>query len=309
MLTIAVSARALFHMEDGHRIFETEGPDAYDRYMRETEHKPLRPGAAFPLVRKLLKLNEVDSTGRPIAATQKVCVVLLSRNSPSAGLRVMNSTRHYNLAIERALFCKGADRFRYARALGADLFLSLHGSDVSKALENGIPAATLQPKEQEESDDTEIRIAFDGDSVLFSPEADLVYLNGGLQAFTQHEMDKAKLPLGAGPFKTVLEKLHSLQQTYPPGQSPIKLSLVTNRGMPAHERPIQTLRAWGIELDEVVFGAGAPKGPILKALKADIFFDDSAKNISSAADAEVVGGHVPFGHGAIESTEPLKLAA
>lgn len=308
MLTIAVSARALFHMEDGHKVFEAEGAEAYDQYMRSTETKPLRPGVAFPLVRKLLKLNEVDSNGRPIAATQKVCVALLSRNSPTAGLRVMNSARHYNLAIERALFCKGTDRFRYARALGADLFLSLHANDVRMALENGIAAATLGAKEQEESDETDIRIAFDGDSVLFSPEADLVYQSSGLQAFTRHEIDKAQTPLEAGPFKNVLAKLHAVQQMYPAGESPIKLSLVTNRGMPAHERVIQTLRAWGIVLDEMVFGAGMPKGPLLAASRADIFFDDSSKNIASVTSSEIVGGHVPFGHGAIES-EPLRAVA
>ena len=304
MLTIAVSSRSLFHIEDGNKIFEEQGQEAFNDYMRSKENVPLRPGAAFPLVRKLLALN----TTRSPQPRDRVDVVLLSRNSPDAGMRVMNSIEHYGLDIERAAFSQGGDRFRYARAMGAHLFLSANPSDVRMAVEHGIAAATMLPVEcADHSHDHEVRIAFDGDSVLFDSEADDCYRAEGLEAFRKHEVEKANIPLGDGPFKKFLSALHALQKEFPAESSPIKVGLVTARGMPSHARVLNTLRHWGIHLDEAIFCGGLPKGPLLEAFGADIFFDDTQKNIDSAVSCNVPSGHVPYGHGGIVAQE-LKAA-
>lgn len=290
-LTVAVSSRALFHIEDGHEIFEKQGQAAFDEYMLSKERVPLRPGTAFSLIRKLLALNER-------AGTPLVDVVMLSRNSPDAGLRIMNSVHHYGLPIEGAIFSKGGDRFRYAKALGAQLFLSANPGDVKLAVENGIAAATMLPAErQDDMSDSTIRIAFDGDAVLFSAEADQCYQQHGLAEFMRTENEKADVPLGAGPFKPVIEALQLIQKHFPAGECPLKLAMVTARGMPSHHRPIRTLRLWGIELDEAMFAAGRPKGPLLRAFGADVFFDDTKKNITSASDCDIPSGHVPYGSG------------
>lgn len=295
MLTIAVSSRSLFHLEDGHDVFVNEGQEAFNEYMRSKEHIPLRPGTAFNMVKKLLALNTVARPGRP----DRVEVVLLSRNSPDAGMRVMNSIQHYGLPIERAVFSQGTDRFRYAKAMGAHLFLSANPDDVKNAINHGLAAATMLPSERdaEMDDDTHVRIAFDGDAVLFSAEADEHYRAHGLEAFQEHEVQRAKVPLGAGPFKVFLNELHELQKCYPAEQAPIKVALVTARGLPAHARVLHTLRSWGIRIDEGIFAAGCPKGPLLQAFGADIFFDDTKTNIDSAESCNIPGGHVPFGHG------------
>lgn len=303
MLTIAVSSRSLFHIEDGNTIFETQGQEAFDAYMREKENIPLRPGSAFPLVRKLLNLNKLRDPALP----KGVQVIMLSRNSPDAGMRAMNSVQHYGLDIEQAVFSRGADRFKYARAMGAHLFLSANAADVKTALARGLAAATLLPTERDvSSEDDEVRIAFDGDSVLFSDEADQTYRREGLSAFRAAEVEKAAIPLGAGPFKKFLEELTVLQKTLPQDNPKLRIALVTARGMPAHGRPLQTLRHWGIRVDEALFAAGAPKGALLEAFGADIFFDDTVKNISSAAEFNVPSGHVPFGEGGIVGDHPAE---
>lgn len=293
MLTVAVSSRSLFHMEDGNEIFMTQGQQAFNDYMRESENKPLRPGPAFSLVRKLLALNKLIPD-----VSQGVEVVLLSRNSPDAGMRVMNSIQHHGLNIERAVFSQGADRFRYAKALGAHLFLSTTHLDVQNAIAHGIAAATLLPSEREmEEGDGMVRIALDGDAVIFSAEADEFYQKHGLVGFRESETANARIPLGAGPFKKFVMALQELQRCFPVGKCPVNIALVTARGLPAHERVIHTLRHWGVSVDEAFFAAGLPKGPLLEAYGADMFFDDTQKNIASARSCNVVSGHVPFGNG------------
>lgn len=310
-LIIAVSSRALFHIEDGNDIFVQQGQEAFDAYMRSKEDTPLRPGAAFNLVRKLLKLNEVlVSMGRPAL----VDVVILSRNSPDAGMRVMNSIAHYGLPIERAVFTQGDDRFRYAKAFGAQLFLSANPSDVRTAIENGMAAATLVPYESDHGDDTEVRIAFDGDSVIFGSESDAQYRAVGLAGWRDFEEENAHTVLSDGPFKRVLELMHAIQSAFEGGPCPVKIALVTARGMPAHKRVIRTLRHWGLRVDKAIFAGGRPKGPLLVAFGADMFFDDTRTNVESAAECKVSAGHVPFGHGGIvaepaASSQPLRAAA
>jgi 5'-nucleotidase len=289
-LIVAISSRTLFDMEDSHALFEREGIDAYADFQRAHEDDLLAPGVAFPLVRKLLALNE----GAPPEAP-RVEVILISRNSADSGLRIFNSIAHHGLSIKRAAFSNGAPPFPYIRPFGADLFLSANAEDVRNALVAGVAAATLLPSRAPQQRHDQLRIAFDGDAVIFDDEGERVSREGGLAAFAEHERSHAGEPLSGGPFRGFLDALHRLQEAFPTGQNaPIRTALVTARSVPAHERVIRTLRDWGIRLDEALFLGGRAKGPFLEAFGADIFFDDSEHNIVSARD-HVAAGHVPHG--------------
>lgn len=293
-LVIAISSRALFDLEDSHALFEREGVDAFAEYQRSREDDVLAPGIAFPLVRKLLALNHDAAPGVP-----RVEVILLSRNSSDTGLRVFNSIQHHGLSIIRATFTSGAPTWPYAKPFGAHLFLSADAESVRRALEHGVAAATLLPSPAVvpaagDMPRDQIRIAFDGDAVLFDDEGERISRAGGLEAFAQHERERAREPLPGGPFRVFLDALHRLQVAYPIAQCPIRTALVTARSAPAHERVIRTLREWGIRLDEALFLGGRAKGPFLQAFGADIFFDDSPHNIDSARE-HVAAGHVPHG--------------
>lgn len=289
-LIVAISSRTLFDLEDSHALFESDGIDAYAAYQRSHEDDVLPPGIAFPLVRKLLALNG----GAPPEAP-RVEVILISRNSADTGLRIFNSIAHYGLNIRRAAFSNGAPPFRYVRPFGADLFLSANAEDVRAALAAGVAAATLLPARAPEQKHGQLRIAFDGDAVIFDDEGERVSREGGLAAFAAHEVEHKLRPLSGGPFRGFLDALHRLQAAFPSGpDAPIRTALVTARSVPAHERVIRTLREWGIRLDEALFLGGRPKGPFLEAFGADIFFDDSLHNIASARDL-VPAGHVPHG--------------
>ncbi|HKJ18090.1 MAG TPA: 5'-nucleotidase [Xanthomonadales bacterium] len=291
-LVIALSSQALFDMRHSHEVFETQGLKAYAEYQVEHENELLEPGVAFPLARKLLALNE-DEVEHPV-----VEVILLSRNSADTGLRIFNSIEHYDLNIERAAFTSGASPWRYMTAYNADLWLSTNGADVGRALKSGYAAATILPcganRNQEPVEERELRIAFDGDAVIFSDEAERVYQAGGLDAFADSERAAANQPLSGGPFKRVLEALHKIQSAYPQENNPIRTALVTARSAPAHKRVVLTLREWGIRIDEALFLGGRAKGEFLKAFGADIFFDDQQVHIESAS-AHVTAAHVPFG--------------
>jgi 5'-nucleotidase len=290
-LVIAISSRALFDLSESHEIYEREGVAAYQTHQVEREGIVLNPGVAFDLARKLLGLN---ASGRTY-----VEIVLLSRNSADTGLRVFNSIQHYGLAITRAVFTSGSDTSRYVSALGSHLFLSADASDVKHALDSGHAAATIVPRTIGEAatplgKGDELRIAFDGDAVLFSDEAERVYQSDGLEAFSQSERDAAKKPLAAGPFQNFLTALHRIQTEFPRDQQPIRTALVTARSAPAHERVIRTLRQWGIRIDEALFLGGLDKAEFLRAFGADIFFDDQRRHIDSASRV-VPSGHVPHG--------------
>ncbi len=302
-LVIAISSRALFDLEESHRLFEREGVEAYATHQVRHEEDILPPGIAFPLVRKLLALNA--TTSATAAHRPRVEVILLSRNSSDTGLRVFNSIEHYGLAITRATFTSGAPTWPYIKPFGAHLFLSADAEAVRRALEHGVAAANLLPsttgagsaasREHQDVVAGQIRIAFDGDAVLFGDESERVSREGGLEAFVRHEREHAHEPLSGGPFRGFLDALHRLQAAYPAdGSGPIRTALVTARSAPAHERVIRTLREWGIRLDEALFLGGRPKGPFLQAFGADIFFDDSPHNIDSARE-HVAAGHVPHG--------------
>jgi 5'-nucleotidase len=286
-LVLAISSRTLFDLEDAHELYVRDGLAAYLDYQRSREDEVLSPGAAFPLVRKLLALQGPDGS-------QSVEVILLSRNSSETGLRIFNSIQHHGLAISRAVFSNGAAPFPYIQPFGAHLFLSTHGEDVRSALKAGVAAATVLPVPALESRHDQLRIAFDGDAVLFGDESERIARGEGLLAFSKNEKDLALTPLSVGPFGAFLHALHDLQQEYPVDEAPIRTALVTARSAPAHKRVILTLREWGVRLDEALFLGGRDKGPFLDAFGADIFFDDSTHNIESAR-RHVAAGHVPHG--------------
>lgn len=286
-LVIAISSRALFDLADSHRVFEEQGLDAYQDYQIAHEDEPLDKGVAFSLVEKLLKLNDA-------LKESPVQVILLSRNSADTGLRIFNSIEHYGLNITRAAFSGGSSPYRYIPPFNCHLFLSTDGVDVRQALEIGVAAATILPSKQPAAQRRLLKIAFDGDAVLFSDEAEQVYKSSGLEAFAKSERAAANEPLSGGPFKPFLASLQQIQQAFPAGEAPIRTCLVTARAAPAHERVVRTLRAWNIRIDESLFLGGLDKGEFLQAFDADVFFDDQEGHCDSARN-HVATGHVPHG--------------
>jgi len=282
-LVVAISSRALFDFEEENRLFEQGDDRAYMQLQLQRLETPARPGVAFSLVHKLLSFNDADHA--------RVEVVILSRNDPVSGMRVFRSAQHYGLPIQRGAFTRGQAPWRYLRPLKANLFLSTHLSDVRAALQVGVPAAQVYPQSVHASDahPHEVRIAFDGDAVLFSDEAEQVFQREGLSAFQAHEARKAAQPLAGGPFKPLLEALHQLQRDGTPRMR-VRTALVTARSAPAHERAIRTLMDWNIEIDEAMFLGGLPKGEFLREFEPDFFFDDQTGHIEHAAR------HVPAGH-------------
>ena len=291
-LVVAISSRALFDFEEENLVFEQSDDRAYMKLQLERLEEPAKPGVAFSLVKKLLAFND--------ATTQRVEVVILSRNDPVSGMRVFRSAQHYGLSIQRGSFTRGQSPWRYLKPLNANLFLSTHLSDVRAALDAGVPAAQVYPHSAHASEahPHEVRIAFDGDAVLFSDEAERVFQAQGLSAFQAHEHAKASQPLLAGPFKPLLAALQRLQQEGTPAVR-VRTALVTARSAPAHERAIRTLMQWNIEVDEAMFLGGLPKGEFLKEFEPDFFFDDQTGHIESAAQ------HVPAGHVASGISNPL----
>jgi 5'-nucleotidase len=301
-LVVAISSRALFDFEEENEVFEQGDDRAYMALQLQRLDIPAKPGVAFSLVQKLLAFNGVraDALDAVKIPPHPVEVVVLSRNDPVSGMRVFRSAQHYGLAIERGSFTRGQPPWRYLKPLHANLFLSTHLSDVRAALDAGVPAAQVYPRSVHASDahPAEVRIAFDGDAVLFSDEAEQVYQSQGLHAFHQHEMEKAALPLPDGPFKPLLFALQRLQQAGTPAMR-IRTALVTARSAPAHERAIRTLMNWNIEVDEAMFLGGLDKGEFLREFEPDFFFDDQTGHIESAAR------HVPSGHVASGVRNPL----
>jgi 5'-nucleotidase len=284
-LVVAISSRALFDFEDENRVFEAADDRAYMQLQLGRLEQPARPGAAFSLVHKLLAFNDAASGVRHVE------VVILSRNDPVSGMRVFRSCQHYGLPIERGVFTRGESPWRYLRPLNAHLFLSTNEADVRSALTNAVPAARVIAHSARASaaHPNEVRIAFDGDAVLFSDESERVFQRDGLAAFQSHERDRAGTPLAPGPFKPLLEALHRLQRA-PASTMRIRTALVTARSAPAHERAIRTLMDWKIDVDEAMFLGGLPKGEFLREFEPDFFFDDQTGHIDNASP------HVPAGH-------------
>ena len=288
-LVVAISSRALFNLDESNSVFEQQGVDSYAKYQIAHENEILTPGVAFPLVQKLLNLNQNGD--------DLVEVILLSRNSADTGLRIFNSIEHYGLQITRAAFTGGDSPYQYVQAFNSHLFLSSHPQDVTQALNAGCAAATIIPAVKNQNNNihtTELRIAFDGDSVLFSDESEQIFQTQGIQAFSENEKHAANQPLSGGPFKGFLTQLQQLQRHFPEDHCPIRTALVTARQAPAHERVIKTLRAWNIRIDEALFLGGLAKVNFLRAFGADIFFDDQQGQCESAS-IHVTTAHVPHG--------------
>jgi 5'-nucleotidase len=288
-LVVAISSRALFDFEEENRVFEKDGEPAYIALQYARLDVPAREGVAFALVKKLLAFNT--------PAQSRVEVVVLSKNDPVSGLRVFRSAKQAGLTIERGVFTRGRSPYRYLDALKANLFLSANEADVMAALDAKVPAARVYPESTQAASRhaDEVRIAFDGDAVLFSDEAERVYQRDGLDAFTEHETARALQPLPPGPFKPLLEALHRLQ-TASGKDIPVRIrtALVTARSAPAHERAVRTLMEWNIAVDEAMFLGGLAKGEFLRSFEPDFYFDDQLGHIDLAR-AFVAAGHVPFG--------------
>jgi 5'-nucleotidase len=285
-LVVAISSRALFDFEEENLQFEAGDDRAYMALQSARLDTPAPPGVAFSLVNKLLAFNRSAELG-PL-----VEVVILSRNDPVSGLRVFRSAQHYGLGIQRGVFTRGESPWRYLHPLQAHLFLSVNEADVRSALAAGVPAARVFPHAAHASaaHPDELRIAFDGDAVLFSDEAEQVFQRDGLDAFQHHELTRAAQPLPPGPFEPLLRALHRLRSAQAHTGMRLRTALVTARGAPAHERALRTLMSWQIELDAAMFLGGLPKGEFLREFEPDFFFDDQTGHVEGAAR------HVPAGH-------------
>ncbi len=291
-MVIGVSSRALFDLQAENEIFEREGVEAYCRYQVEHENEPLKPGPGFSLIQALLQLGGKGKGSEPVE------VIVMSRNNPDTSLRVFNSIRHYGLPITRAVLSGGASLAPYLEAFGTDLFLSACEEDVQCAVDCGIAAGILCTRPPVEKvlpfhNDGQIRIAFDGDAVLFAEDSEWIFKERGLKAFEENEEQNAASPLGDGPFANFLRKLSALQGQYEPQVCPIRTALVTSRSAPAHERVIRTLRSWNVRVDEAFFLGGVEKREVLRAFGAQIFFDDQSVHTQNAAQA-VPAARVPY---------------
>lgn len=299
-LRIGISTRALFDLEEEHKVYEEKGVHAYTALQRERENDPIGKGAAFELVDRLLKLNEP-------ATDPFVQIVLLSRNSPDLSLRAFKSIKHYGLDVLTGSFTSGAPLGPYIPAWKIDLFLSNESHDVKAAIGAKCAAARLgKPPQRWNIEATdEVRIAFDGDAVVFSAESDLIYAKHGLAAFREHERENAQKPMESGPFGEFLKKLSILRAIYlgDNGVSKVRIGIVTARDSAAHERVVHTLRAWGAPADEAHFVGRWQKAPILEAFGAHMFFDDQEKHVLGAAEC-VPAGHVPGPHPAERTIIP-----
>ncbi len=287
-LVVALSSRALFDLDESHQVFMQHGLDQYADHQIKNELVPLLPGVAFNLAKKLLALRHPDTD------EVLVEVILVSRNSSDTGLRIFNSIQYHNLAITRAAFTNGQTPYAYLKAFTADLFLSANLEDVKNALLAQCPAATILSTNPATSTNPILKIAFDGDSVLFSDEAERIYQADGLSAFNSNETESANTPLAGGPFKSFLQKLHDIQTLYRNDNCPIRTALITARSAPAHERVIKTLRDWQIRIDESLFLGGMDKANFIQAFAADFYFDDQLRHCQPASQ-HVATAHVPHG--------------
>ena len=291
-LVIGVSSRALFDLTEENEIFETQGVDAYCKYQVEHENDLLKPGNGFPLIKALLNINKIKGQ------EGRVEVIVMSHNSPDTSLRVFNAIEHYGLNITRAVLASGAPLTPYLEAFQTDLYLSADEEDVQSAIDCGIAAGIIcadtitAPTIDPDEEIAQIRIAFDGDAVLFSDDSEMIYQTQGLEAFEDNERRLAKDPMKAGPFAKFLKTISDLQKELP-NEAPIRTALVTARSAPSHERVIRTLRAWNVRIDEAFFLGGVTKKDVLKAFGAHIFFDDQVVHTEPASTV-VPSARVPY---------------
>lgn len=292
-LVIGVASSALFDLSDSNQVFEQQGVAAYRKYQQKHLDKPLPRGVAFPFIRRFLSINQVFPELMPVE------VVLLSRNSPETGLRVFRSIEHYGLDITRAAFLGGGSPHELIDAFNASLFLSANDTDVQQAITSGFPAGLVLPGTVEDDErDIELRVAFDFDGVIADDESEAVYKTADLETFQAHEQRKLDIPHNPGPLAGLFRKLSHLQQlerNLPDQQGKIlRVSIVTARSAPAHERVLTTLRNWGVETDEAFFLGGMEKLRVLDVLKPHIFFDDQLSHLQ-AGQSSIPMVHIPFG--------------
>ena len=280
-LVIAISSRALFDLEEENQIFEKDGLDAYYKYQLENEDKSLKKGTGYRLVENILKINSFFSSDE-----RQVEVIILSKNNAATSLRITNAINDLKLDIIRSAWTSGTNISNYLKAFKVDLFLSADDNDVLNAIENGVAAAKILHSNENihNISNEQVRIAFDGDAVLFSEESELVYKNHGLEAFIEHEKENRNNPLEMGPFAKLLLTIAKIQAKFPTDKSPIRTALVTARSAPTHERVIKTFNVWGVRVDEAFFLGGTDKYEILEAFGADIFFDDQDVHLNLSSN-------------------------
>lgn len=295
-LVIAVASSALFDLAESDRVFREQGEKAYRQYQEAHLDKPLDKGVAFPFVRRFLSVNQKFPEQCPVE------VVLLSRNSAITGKRVFHSIHHHGLDITRAAFLEGKSPYAYIPAFNAALFLSGNENDVLQAIDYGHPAGTVLPSQVvDDTDDAELRIAFDFDGVIADDASERVYKDGSLEEFQEHETSRSHIPHNPGPLGSLFRKLAHLQQLEdqavaddPDYRRVLRTAIVTARNAPSHERVITTLEHWGVNANEVFFLGGMKKDRILSVLKPHMFFDDQRSHLESdAGDIPMV--HIPFG--------------
>jgi len=288
-LVVGISSRALFDLEEENKIFVEQGLDAYEAYQIEHENDILKPGTAFPLVKALRNLNCGDQ--------RLTEIIIMSKNSANTSLRVFNSIEQYGLDISRAALVGGASIAPYLASFKTDLFLSADEKDVQEAINANIAAGIICSHDglpiDCKQEINQIRIAFDGDAVIFSDESERIYQEQGLAAFDEHERQNAQNPLPEGPFAKLLKTISIVQKQFNLKDIPIRTALVTARNAPSHERVIRTLRAWDVRIDEAFFLGGIPKSDVLKVFGAHIFFDDQTAHTEPASKL-VPAARVPY---------------
>lgn len=298
-LVVAVSSRALFDLEAEHKLFEEEGYAAFRDYQQQNQDNPLKPGVAFPFVKRLLGLNKLFGDSEPFR------VVVLSRNSPETGRRFFNSCRHYKLPINAGAFTSGHSTFPFIQAFNVSLFLSANPENVEKAVQAGLPSGLVLPNPVEDNSqdsDPTLKIAFDFDGVLADDESERQFQKEGLQGFQKFEQEKARTPHAPGPLRNLFQKLSAFQRLdyklrgqYDPYFNPaIRISVVTARGAQSEERLITTLKSFGMNAAELFLLDGLSKAPILEAIRPHIFFDDQVRHLT-AVEAQIPSVLVPFG--------------
>lgn len=297
-LVVGITSSALFDLAHEHEIFRTEGVEAFRQYQQDNRKKTPLPGSAFPFVQRLLHLNEKFPEHRPVE------VIILSRNDPKAGLRIMDAMPEYGLDISRNFFLSGDDPYKYLTSVGGALYLSANKEEVKRAAADGHPAGWVLPTpaiSTADELDTQLRIAFDFDGVLVDDEAETKYKDGGLDLFQRHEIEHKARPLKDGPLMPLLKKISRIQQIerehsqrVNDPQKAVRVSIVTARNAPAHERMMHTLEHHGLEIDELFLTGGIDKKNILDVLKPQIFFDDQLGHLEPAA-ATTPSVHIPFG--------------
>ncbi|MDY4486711.1 MAG: 5'-nucleotidase [Candidatus Limivicinus sp.] len=292
-LVIGISSRALFNLEQENKIYEEQGLKAYEKYQIEHENDILQKGSAYQLVKAFLSLNKLQEQ-------RLVEVIVMSRNSPDTSLRIFHSIEDYDLDITRAALTGGAPIAPYLHAFKTDLFLSAYGPDVQQAIDSNIAAGMIlagSAHVNSKAKVEQIKIAFDGDAVLFNSDSEKIFQQQGLDAFAAHEKAKADIPLGEGPFINFLRTIAHIQSKFPDKEnSPIRTALVTSRNAPAHERAIKTLRKWDVHVDEAFFLGGVSKKEVLSAFGAHIFFDDQYTHAQPASEV-VPSAVVPYPEG------------